>query len=322
MKRIFSAFALLLALCGSFSIGVQAQELLIPAGNIIGLRISDDTVTVAAFDDVLGQNAREAGLQIGDALLEIQGQPIRRVQDVRRILQDSPGEIHMTVSRGSKRRSVHMDPAKSSDGARLGVYLKQGVSGIGTVTWYDPATNRFGTLGHGVNDRKGLLTAMKEGTVYPASITAVVPGKAGQPGYLRGNADSAQCMGTVLRNTPQGVFGKSPQGWTGEPLPTALYGQIHTGPAAIRSTVSGTQPREYDVEILKIYPVDRRDSRNFLLKVTDPALLSTTGGIVQGMSGSPILQDGRIIGAVTHVMVSDPTTGYGIFIGNMLDAAA
>ena len=129
-------------------------------------------------------------------------------------------------------------------------------------------------------------------------------------------------MGELFRNTPQGVFGKSSQGWQGEPLPIGEFSQVHTGPAAIRSTVSGTEPGEYSVEILKIYPQDRPDSRNFLLKVTDPALLSTTGGIIQGMSGSPILQDGRIIGAVTHVMVSDPTTGYGIFIGNMLDAAA
>ena len=322
MKRICSVFAMILMFSGLLPCTVQAQELLIPVGCMIGLHVSDDTVAVAAFDDVLGSTAREAGLQIGDELVEIQGQPVDRAQDVRDILLNSPEEVTLLISRGSKRRSVHMTPQCTDSGPRLGVYLRQGVSGIGTVTWYDPDSNRFGSLGHGVSDRKGILAPMREGKVYPAVITSVVPGKSGQPGFLKGNADSTCCTGTLQKNTPQGVFGKSQTGWPGEPLPVASFDQAHTGPAAILSTVSGSDPREYSVEILKIYPVDRKDSRNFLLKVTDPQLLAATGGIVQGMSGSPIIQDGRLVGAVTHVMVSDPTTGYGIFIGNMLDAAA
>ena len=301
MKRIFSALAGILLLSLALPVGAFARELLVPAGDLVGLQLRDDTVTVAAFDEVLGPAARKAGLEIGDELIALEGQPIDRVQDVKKILQQGPNQVTLTISRGSKRRELRLIPQATTQGPKLGVYLRQGVSGIGTVTWYDPDTHRFGTLGHGVSTPKGMLAPMREGSIYPARITAVEPGRAGHPGYLKGSADSSQCMGSLSKNTPQGVFGKVRSGFRGEPLPVALYSEIHPGPAAIRSTVTGEAPREYSVEILKIYPQTRQDSRNFLLRITDPALLSLTGGIVQGMSGSPILQDGRIIGAVTHV---------------------
>jgi stage IV sporulation protein B len=129
-------------------------------------------------------------------------------------------------------------------------------------------------------------------------------------------------FGEIQKNTPQGVFGRSKNGILGEKLPVAAFEDVHLGHATIRSTVSGDDIGEYSVEILKIYPRDRSDCRNFLIKVTDPALLKATGGIVQGMSGSPIIQDGKLVGAVTHVLVNDPTRGYGIFIENMLTAAS
>ena len=147
-------------------------------------------------------------------------------------------------------------------------------------------------------------------------------GRCGEPGQLKGSADPSGKCGILLRNTPQGVFGTTSRGWTGQAIPTAAYDEIKTGSAVIVSTVDGSGPREYSVEILKIYPEDRSDCRNLLLRVTDPKLLAATGGIVQGMPGSPIIQDGKLVGAVTHVLVNDPTTGYGIFIENMLDAAA
>jgi stage IV sporulation protein B len=151
---------------------------------------------------------------------------------------------------------------------------------------------------------------------------SVKRGKCGDPGQLRGTVNAGKALGTVEKNAPQGVFGTLNTGWNGDALETAQRTQVHTGAATIRSTVTGDTPQEYSVEILKIYPGNRPEGRNMLLKITDPTLLNTTGGIVQGMSGSPIIQDGKLIGAVTHVLVNDPTTGYGIFIENMLDAAA
>lgn len=203
----------------------------------------------------------------------------------------------------------------------MGVYLRQGIAGIGTVTYFDPDTGVFGALGHGVCGSDGLLN-MTRGSAYEASVMEVKKGKSGDPGQLKGAARSIEPIAPLLRNTAQGVFGINPRGWKGEALPVAEYSQIHTGPAAIRAQIGSGQAQEYSVEILKIYPQTRADCRNFLLKVTDPDLLSATGGIVQGMSGSPILQDGQLIGAVTHVLVNDPTAGYGIYIQNMLDAAA
>ena len=322
MKRILNNVIFILLLAAVLPTAVSAQQVLIPVGQVIGLHIKDDTVTVAAFDDTLGAAAREAGLEIGDQLVEIQGQAIDSSEDIRDVLELYPEEVSLTIARGGKRKTLHLKPQADPAGPRLGVYLRQGISGIGTVTWYDPDSGRFGTLGHGVSSRHGMLVKLTEGSIYAAEVAAVVPGKAGQPGLLKGNALSEQEIGRLYRNTPQGVFGKARTSFKGQVLPVASFEEVHTGKASIRSTISGTEPQEYDVEILKIYPVDRQDCRNFLLKVTDPRLLTATGGIVQGMSGSPIIQDGRLIGAVTHVMVSDPTTGYGIFIGNMLEAAA
>ena len=321
MKRIFSAIVCTMVL---FTLPLQARaaELLIPVGKIIGLQLLDDAVTVAAYDETWGAGAREAGLKIGDEIVAVDGSPVASAQDVRTALGGCGESVALTVRRGSKVSTLRLTPEQTGDGPRLGVYLRQGVAGIGTVTFFDPDTGAFGALGHGVSDARGTLLRLRQGYVYTAQVQAVKKGVTGDPGQLKGSADTSEAFGTLLRNTPQGVFGITQRNWTGEALPVAEFGQIHTGAAAIRSTIQGDSPQDYCVEILKIYPQERSDGRNFLLKVTDPALLASTGGIVQGMSGSPILQDGRLIGAVTHVLVNDPTTGYGIFIENMLDAAA
>jgi stage IV sporulation protein B len=204
----------------------------------------------------------------------------------------------------------------------LGVYLRQGVTDIGTVTWYDPDSGRFGALGHGVNGSDGCLVDMTGGNAYRAGVQSVKRGRAGQPGQLIGTVTEPDPLGILEKNTVQGVFGYCDAGWLGSACPVAEKEEIQTGPAVILSTVRDKTPREYSVEILKIYAGDREDGRNMLIRVTDPELLAATGGIVQGMSGSPIIQDGKLVGAVTHVLVNDPTTGYGIFIENMLDAAS
>ena len=322
MKRIVRNIGFLFLLTAVLPLTARAETRLIPVGQIIGLELGDDTVTVAAFDDALGTRARDAGLRIGDEILEIDDHPIHCAEDVRTAVSHCDEDLEIVVRRGNKRQTLHMIPASTEDGPRLGIYLRQGIAGIGTVTFYDPETHIFGTLGHGVNDAKGILLHMRRGNAYHASIQSIQKGKSGTPGQLKGCAASPEAIGTLFKNTPQGVFGKCDAGWEGEMIPVASQEEIRTGKAAIRSTVQGNRVREYSVEILKIYPKDRSDCRNLLIRVTDPALLSATGGIVQGMSGSPIIQDGKLVGAVTHVLVNDPTLGYGIFIENMLDAAA
>ena len=322
MKRFLASVASAMILLFLLPLNAWAAERLIPVGEVIGLQLSDGTVTVAAYDDALGSCARDAGLRIGDEILKIDGMTIDCAEDVRTALNRCDGQAELTVRRDGKTCTLRLSPQETDGGPRLGVYLRQGIAGIGTVTWYDPDTGTFGALGHGVSSAKGELLRMTTGSAYEAQIVSVQKGRRGEPGQLKGSAEVLSACGILLRNTPQGVFGTAKEGWRGEALPVASYGDLHTGPAAILCTVSGETVREYSVEILKIYPENRADNRNLLLKVTDPRLLEATGGIVQGMSGSPIIQDGKLIGAVTHVLVNDPTTGYGIFIENMLDAAA
>ena len=322
MKRLNKIWILcLISLC-LLPQQTLAADLLIPGGSVIGLELQDDTVTVAAFDDALCRNAKDAGLRIGDEILKIDGQTVDSIEDVRAALECCDGDVELIVSRSGKQHKLVFAPEVTQEGPKLGVYLRQGIAGIGTVTYYDPQTHEFGTLGHGVSDAQGELLDMTEGTAYDGQVRSVVKGKSGTPGQLRGTADADAAVGTLLKNTARGVFGVSRTGWLGQALPVADFGDIHTGAATIRSTVVGDTVQEYSVEIVKIYPQDRPDGRNFLIKVTDPALLETTGGIVQGMSGSPIIQDGKLVGAVTHVLVNSPDTGYGIFIENMLDAAS
>ena len=299
---------------------VFAAEMLIPVGEVIGLELSSGTVTVAAYDDTISA-ARDAGLQIGDRICSIDGREITCAQDVRQALNRSNGVIQMVISREGAEQTLRLEPAVSPDGPKMGVYLRQGITGLGTVTYYDPDSGAFGTLGHGVNDSSGTLLPMESGNAYPARILSVQKGKPTVPGQLKGAMEGEGQRGSLVRNTACGVFGNAARPWQGTAIPVANWEEVRTGTATIRSTVSQNCVRDYSVEILKIYPKDRPDGRNLLLRITDPELLAATGGIVQGMSGSPIIQDGKLIGAVTHVLVNDPTRGYGIFIENMLDAA-
>ena len=320
MKRGIRAVVLAMVLFFMIPQPALAARLLIPGGQLVGLELSNDIVTVAAFDDSCPA-ARETGLQIGDQILRVENQAVSSAEDVRRILKNAGPEVTLTVLRGSREITLAIIPAAAGGEKRLGVYLRQGIAGVGTVTYYDPEKGCFGTLGHGVSDNRGNLMILKSGQACAATAASVKKGRAGDPGQIRGSANAEEIFGRITKNTPQGVFGScSPL--KGEPLPIAAYEDVKVGPATIHSTVSGSSVREYSVEILKIYPQSRTDCRNFLIRITDPALLKATGGIVQGMSGSPIIQDGKLVGAVTHVLVNDPTRGYGIFIENMLEAAS
>ena len=320
MKRHAKLFALLISLW-YLPQAASAAETLIPVGQVIGLELQEDRVIVAAFDDALGAEAEAAGLQVGDEILSIDGLTVDTAADVQKALAHSKGIVSIHVLREGQEQIFRVSPQITADGPRLGIYLRQGVTGIGTVTWFDPDSGRFGALGHGVNNSDGALVEMTGGSVFRAKVQSVKRGKVGQPGQLVGTVTDPDPIGELEKNTVQGVFGACGSGWAGTELPVCDAASVQTGPAVIRSTVSGDATREYSVEILKIYPGSREDGRNMLIRVTDPALLAATGGIVQGMSGSPLVQDGKLIGAVTHVLVNDPTMGYGIFIENMLEAA-
>ena len=322
MKKFLSRTGIFLFCVWLTAFGAGAVRMLIPVGQVVGLELGDNTVTIAAFDEEAGVAAQEAGLQVGDRILTVNGRQICTAEDVREALSCSDGAVKMTVMRSKKTTDIHLNPQITADGPKLGVYLKQGITGVGTITWYDPDSGRFATLGHGVNNSSGELLNMVSGAAYNAAVVSVKKGTCGNPGQLMGTLRGTEPIGILYKNSVQGVFGTTETGWKGEPLPAGQPSDVKTGPAVIRCTVQGDTAREYSVKILKVYPHSGTSGRNMLLQITDPALLEVTGGIVQGMSGSPIIQDGKLVGAVTHVLVNDPTTGYGIFIENMLDAAA
>ena len=315
MKHFCKRLWLLLLIIIMCAPAVSAAKLLVPGGQVIGLQLADGSVTVVDFASHLGDDAVAAGLQKGDKILQVDKKKITCVNDLKDALSCSDGKVKVRISRSGKEKTLTLHPKITADGPKLGVYLKEGLTGLGTVTFYDPESGKFGALGHGVSDPAGKLLPMTSGEVYSAAVAAVKKGAAGAPGQLLGRLGD-QKLGILEKNTNAGIFGKLEA--AAEMLPT---GQAKPGAAVIRSTVEGESLQEYSVEILKIYPNTDGRTRNMLIKITDTRLLETTGGIVQGMSGSPIIQDGKLIGAVTHVLVNDPTTGYGIFIENMLDAA-
>ena len=318
MKRNFLRLLTAAVLILLYSIPARAAKLLIPVGEVVGLQLQEGTVTVAAFHDVYGAAAREAGIAIGDELVSIDGKAVDSAADLHGALGRSDGTVTLELRRGSATRRVRLSPAATADGPRLGIYVREGVTGIGTVTYFDPDRGCFGALGHGISDSRGRLAPMESGWVYPAAVESVKKGLCGQPGQLHGAVESASPMGRLSGNTAFGVFGTGAR-WTGEALPTAKPEEVRPGRAQILSNVHGDEIALYEVQILKCRPDPQ--GRDLTLRVTDPRLLESTGGIVAGMSGSPIIQDGKLVGAVTHVLVNDPTRGYGIFIENMLDAA-
>ena len=323
MKKtaISALFALLLT--AGLPVAACAQELVV-GGQIVGIQVSTEGVLVAeigAVDTAEGRRspAEEAGLKQGDLILEADGVTLEdagALIDTVRGLDGAP--VDLLVRREGRELSLTVTPARSAEGQwMLGMFLRDGISGIGTVTYYDPEAGSFGALGHSINDGEGgLLLPLEKGSITDAEVLSVTPGAAGAPGELNGCSDLSRVLGSVDQNTEHGIYGHLYSFPGGRLVET---GELHLGSASILSTVNGRQVQEFDAQITRIYKDS--EGEHVMLSVTDPELKARTGGIVQGMSGSPILQDGRLVAAVTHVFVSDPTRGYGISIRDMLQAA-
>ena len=303
-------------------------ERLIPVGHTIGIKLFAEGVVVIGLAEVdTGGTIRtpgaDCGLQVGDVIEEANGKEIESSEQFAELLQCG-GVVELAVTRGEEELTLSAEPVQGADGTwRLGAWIRDSMAGIGTVTFYDPDTGTFGALGHGITDMDtGMLMPLGDGSVMHSSVKAVKRGAAGEPGELKGSFDLYHDLGELYANTDRGIFGRMEDCdlVSGEALPVAAASEVHTGPAAIRSNVSGDGVEDYAIEIVKV--LDTNDVQNLLIQVTDSRLIEQTGGIVQGMSGSPIIQDGRLAGAVTHVMVNEPTKGYGILIGNMLAEAA
>ena len=303
-------------------------EELVPMGDPVGIELNTEGVTVVGLSGVPADSgnpgpAERAGIAAGDIITGIGGETVTDARDFLTALARLDGSpVEVDVLRSGRQLRITLTPEKGTGGEwQFGLWLRDGISGIGTMTWYDPASGVYGALGHGVSDlTTGALASPSGGEILASDILDVSPGGSGAPGELCGRADPDDVLGNILKNTDAGIFGQLFSPAEGTPTPVAPESEIRLGPASILCSVSGREIRSYDVEITRLYH-DPEDTRCMMLTVTDPALLSATGGIVQGMSGSPVLQDGRLIGAVTHVLVSDPTRGYGVSVERMVKAA-
>ncbi|MCY6959977.1 SpoIVB peptidase [Clostridium brassicae] len=307
-----------------------------PGGTPVGVKLNTKGVLVVAFCDIettKGINispSAEGGIQVGDTITKLNNTVINNSEELINELNTNKGKkISVTLERNDKTIEKSIKPIKDKKDNRykIGLWVRDSTSGVGTLTFYDKNSNRFGALGHPITDvDTGTILKIDKGEILESSIVSVRKGQKGNPGELRGifiNEDNN--IGKVDKNTICGIYGNGDKKLVGKefnkPMKIALRNEIKEGSAQILTTIDGDKPQLYDIKIEKLLVQDTPGPKSMVIRITDPKLLSKTGGIVQGMSGSPIIQDNKIVGAVTHVLINKPEVGYGIYIEWMLQDA-
>ena len=327
-KFFLTVLCVLWMVCGNSSVLAANERMLAVGGELFGVELDLDGILLSEYAPfpVRGDErspVQEAGLLPGDLICEVNGVKTDDLSDFTEQLNVSNGApMSVTVERAGEKKSFVLEACLSDEdhGYHAGFWARESMAGVGTVTYYDPENKSFGGLGHGVCDTNAeALLPIENGGVFSARLQSVVRGAAGAPGELRASFEG-EAKGLVRKNTAQGVFGSLDGNERRFTVPAANADEVKEGKAQIVCTVDEGEPRTYDVAISEIKH-DGRATKNFIVTVTDEALLEKTGGIVQGMSGSPIIQNGKLVGALTHVLVRHPESGYGIFLENMLAAA-
>lgn len=303
------------------------EIMLAPCGTPFGVKILTDGVIVVGLNDITTADGtvnpgKQANIQTGDIIYKINGVEVSSNDDVAKAISSSKGEtVSVELQRDGKNLTLPLTPALSSidNTYKAGLWVRDSSAGIGTVSFYDPQTGAFGGLGHAISDvDTGEVLPVLKGDVVNVKIHDIVKGTVGTPGELRGSFVSNESCGTITVNNDSGVFGTMYEApYYDRLVPMGLKQEIQTGKATILTTINGSTPKEYEIEIEKFNLFENSPTKNMVIRITDPELLELCGGIVQGMSGSPILQNGKLVGAVTHVFVNDPTRGYAIFAENM-----
>lgn len=309
------------------TVNVMEKMQVVPCGKTVGIKIYSKGLICVGLADLSagGQQvcpARDAGISVGDVVLRANGQAVESNEALAEIVNKCEDTVELTIMQQDKEKTVPVQVVEDTDGSKkIGLWVRDSVAGVGTITFYDPATNFFGALGHPISDTDtGKMFEVAEGELTGCEIVSIQKGEKGAPGELRGRFTDNVPFADILVNTPYGIFGTAYENFPeGEkPLPIGFKGEVRKDRAYILSNISGSKVEKYEIEIQHIFNPSAQSGKDMLIKVTDKRLLEQTGGIVQGMSGSPIVQNGKLIGAVTHVFVNDPTRGYGIFIENML----
>ncbi|MFC2948220.1 SpoIVB peptidase [Virgibacillus sediminis] len=319
------------------NVSVLEDVEVIPGGQSIGVQLNTLGVLVVGHHLVNGPNGtaspgEEADIKVGDMIVEINGEPIKSMEEVKPLVEEAgknQENLKVTLKRGDETIDTTLEPVldKKENDYKIGVYIRDSAAGIGTMTFYDPKSHNYGALGHVISDMDTQKPIeINDGTIVRSSVTSIEKGNNGTPGEKQAKFSLKENrIGTITKNSPFGIFGElnNPieNGNYDEPMPVALSHEVEEGPAKILTVLEGEKVEEFDVEVVSSVPQKFPATKGMVIQISDERLLDKTGGIVQGMSGSPIIQNGKIIGAVTHVFVNDPTSGYGVHIEWMLQEA-
>ncbi len=311
----------------NIQVNVIPKTTVVPVGAAIGMKLYTDGVLVVGMSEIEGKKPYEnSGIQEGDRIIQINQNDIDNTEDLMQVVNECNGqEITVKYVREEETITTSMTPVKNGDNQyKLGLWVRDAAAGVGTMTFYEPSTKMFATLGHGIFDiDTSDLIKIENGELVTTNILSISKGEKGKPGEIRGTIESGYTIGEISKNTNFGVFGMltKPSYLSiseENAMEVCLREEIQTGKAQIICELENGKREYYDIEIQKIFFNNNQDNKSMLIKVTDERLLEKTGGIIQGMSGAPIIQNGKFVGAVTHVLVNDPTSGYGVFADIML----
>jgi len=308
-------------------VNVIPKTKVVPMGNLIGAKLYTSGVLVVGMSEIQGDDQQKhkpyegSGIEEGDMIVEMDSKKIANTDELVETVNSSKGKvIQIKYVRNDETITTSIQPIKSEDNEyKLGLWVRDAAAGVGTLTFYEPSTGKFAALGHGIVDvDTGDIINIANGELVTSNLVAIKKGEKGTPGEIKGSIDSGVTIGNISKNTNFGVFGlvsnKNNLNLNGaKEYEVALRSEIQTGEAEIICELENGKKEQYKIEISKIYTSNNYDNKSMMIKITDERLLQKTGGIIQGMSGSPIIQNGKFVGAITNVLVSDPTTGYAIF---------
>ena len=308
------------------SVNVIPKVNVIPLGNAIGLKLYTEGVLIVGMSEIEGKRPYEfSGIKEGDRIISIDNKKIETTEDLIETVNSSKGkEVSIKYVRENSEEVTNITPVQTKqDEYKLGLWVRDAAAGVGTASFYIPSTGMFASLGHGITDiDTGDLITISNGELVSTNIVSIQKGEKGKPGEIKGSIEGSSKIGEVYKNTSFGIFGKvsnkNSLKVTESEMEILNRDEIKKGKAQIICELEDGKKEHYDIEIQRIYTANNKDNKSMLIKITDERLLERTGGIIQGMSGSPIIQNGKFVGAVTHVLVNDPTTGYGVFADMML----
>ena len=312
-------------------VNVLPKTTVIPVGNIAGVKLYTNGVLVVGMSEIEGRDNKKykpyesSGIKEGDTIIKIDEHEIESTNDLVQTINMSNGkEVKVKYLHDEEARECSMTPIEtSSKEYKLGLWVRDSAAGVGTVTFYEPSTRIFGALGHGITDiDTNELINISSGEFITTRILNITKGESGLPGKIQGTIENQKNIGFISKNSKFGIYGKvdnlaSLNLDTSKEMEVALRDEINNGKATILCSLDNDKPKEYEIEIKKIYKENNYDNKSMKIKVTDDRLIEKTGGIIQGMSGAPIIQNGKFIGAVTHVLVNEPQEGYAVF-GDMM----